>query len=126
MQFSTVFFLLQFCLSSLKDKNENLEKRREENKKEKEKKKKKKKKKERKRKKREEKGKRKGERNQCILGETREGQTQSIWFEKFFSSLVLFFIKLLFIYCLWKESGRGYEKARNKKKIGKKINKEGK
>ena len=92
----------------------------------KKKKKKKRKKKERKRKKREEKEKRKGERNQCILGETREGQTQSIWFEKFFSSLVLFFIKLLFIYCLWKESGRGYEKARNKKKIGKKINKEGK
>ena len=75
-----------------------LEKRRKIRKKKKKRKKRKRKKRKKKRKEKKERRERKKERGKetNILRETREGQTQSIWFEKFFSSLVLFFIILLF------------------------------
>ena len=50
-----------------------------------------------------------------ILGETREGQTQSIFLEKFFSSLVLFFIILLFT-AYGKKAGEDMRKQETKRK----------
>ena len=97
----------------------NLEKRREENKKEtKEKNEKKRKRKKRKKKKEKRKEKERGKET-SILGETREGQTQSIWFGEILLLLSIILHNIV-IHSLWKESRRGYEKARNKKKIEKK------
>ena len=78
-----------------------------------------------KKKKKKKKGKRKGERNQYLRGNERRTNSKH-----FFGEILLLLSIILHnivIHSLWKESGRGYEKAaRNKKKIEKKKKEGGK